>query len=73
MDPDYASDKIKWIADFAEAPDLNNIQLPSLSEEEFDAMSPEDIDLVVFKTQPEIKIEVNYKVCISQTDRRRVF
>jgi hypothetical protein len=49
MDPERASDRIKWIPKFAEAPDLTNFQLPSLSEEEFDAMSPEDIDLVVFK------------------------
>jgi hypothetical protein len=50
MDPERASDRIKWlISDFLEAPDLTNFQLPSLSEEEFDAMSPEDIDLVVFK------------------------
>jgi hypothetical protein len=73
MDPERASDRIKWIPKFAEAPDLTNFQLPSLSEEEFDVMSPEDIDLVVFKLQPETKIEAHYKVCISQTDRRRVF
>jgi len=49
MDPERASNRIKMISYFLEAPDLTNFQLPSLSEEEFDAMSPEDIDLVVFK------------------------
>lgn len=73
MDPERASDRIKSMPDLVKAPDLNNSQLPSLSEEEFDVMSPEDIDLVVFKLQPETKIEAHYKVCISQTDRRRDF
>jgi hypothetical protein len=49
MDPERASNRIKMISYFLEAPDLTNFQLPSLSEEEFDAMSPEDIDLFVFK------------------------